>query len=161
MSKSFLLIATMAVVMLFTSASNNSNGKDGIVGRAASDFTVSNSQGTVRLSQLRGQYVLLTLWSSADALSRLDNIRHDRYASQPAGLVTLSVNFDRSEALFGELVAADSLDASTQYYCQAQDRAVFAQQWGTARQYNSYLIGPSGTVIAVNPTSQEITRLVK
>ena len=152
-------MATLAVVVLFTSASSN-NAKGGIVGSAASDFTVVNNDGKVSLSQLRGNYVLLTLWSSADATSRLDNIRHDRYATSDDKVVMMSVNFDRSKALFDELVAADSLDTSKQYFCEQQQRSAFNQKWGTGQQFNTYLIDPSGTVVAVNPTNQEITRLV-
>ena len=153
-------MATLAVVMLFTSASSN-NGKGGIVGKSAGDFTISNADGVMSLSQLRGKYVLLTLWSSADVVSRLDNIRCDRYATTSGKVVPMSVNFDRSKLLFDELVAADSLNTSTQYYCERQDRSIFEQKWGANQQYNSYLINPSGTVIAVNPSNQEINRLVK
>ena len=153
-------MATLAVVMLFTSASSN-NGKGGLVGKVAGDFTISNADGVMSLSQLRGKYVLLTLWSSADVVSRLDNIRCDRYASTSEKVVQMSVNFDRSKLLFDELVAADSLNTSTQYYCESQDRSIFEQKWGSNQQYNSYLINPSGTVIAVNPSNQEINRLVK
>ncbi len=153
-------MATLAVVMLFTSASSN-NGKGGIVGKSAGDFTISNADGVMSLSQLRGKYVLLTLWSSADVVSRLNNIRCDRYASTSENVVQMSVNFDRSKLLFDELVAADSLNTSTQYYCESQDRSIFEQKWGSNQQYNSYLINPSGTVIAVNPSNQEINRLVK
>ena len=153
-------MATLAVVMLFTSASSN-NGKGGIVGKSAGDFTISNADGVMSLSQLRGKYVLLTLWSSADVVSRLDNIRCDRYATTSEKVVQMSVNFDRSKLLFDELVAADSLNTSTQYYCERQDRSIFEQKWEANQQYNSYLINPSGTVIAVNPSNQEINRLVK
>lgn len=153
-------MATLAVVMLFTSASSN-NGKGGIVGTQAGDFTISNAQGVQSLKQLRGSYVLLTLWSSADVVSRLDNIRCDRYCAENGDVVPLSVNFDRSRLLFDELVAADSLNASSQYFCERQDRAIFEKKWGAAQQYNSYLINPSGAVIAVNPTNQDLNRLVK
>lgn len=152
-------MVTLAVVVLFTSASSN-NEKSGIVGTAASDFTVGNDDGQMSLKQLRGKYVLLTLWSSADVASRLDNIRCDRYAAISQSVERLSVNFDRSKALFNELVAIDGLDSSTQYYCERQARSVFEQKWGTDHHYNTYLISPSGTVVAVNPTNQEISRLV-
>lgn len=146
--------------MLFTSASG-SNEKGGIVGTSAGDFTISNADGVMSLKQLRGKYVLLTLWSSADVVSRLDNIRCDRYATKSSSVVQLSVNFDRSRLLFNELVAADSLASSSQYYCERQDRSLFERQWGVSQQYNSYLISPTGTVLAVNPTNEELNRLVK
>ena len=103
-------MATLAVVMLFTSASSN-NERSGIVGTSAADFTVGNYNGVVSLSQFRGKYVLLSLWSSTDVVSRLDNIRCDRFAAASQSVELLSVNFDRSKALFNELVAADGLDA--------------------------------------------------
>ena len=160
MKKLLFVVVTLAVVMLFTSASSD-NKKGGIVGSHASDFTIGNDDGMVSLSQLRGKHVLITLWSSADVVSRLDNIKYDRYISKSPNVVQLSVNFDRSKALFDELVAADSLNASGQYYCEVQDRSTFEKKWGIGKQFNTYLIGPSGNVVAVNPTDQEINRLVK
>ena len=150
----------LAVVVLFTSASSN-NGTGGMVGTMASDFTVTNDDGQLSLKQLRGKYVLLTLWSSADVSSRLDNIRCDRYAAEQADVVLVSVNFDRSKALFDELVAADGLDSSTQYYCERQDRSVFEQKWGGSQQYNTYLIDSRGVVIAVNPSDKELMSAIK
>lgn len=159
MKKLLFIMVTLAVVVLFTSASSN-NEKGGIVGTHASDFTIGNDNGMMSLSQLRGKHVLLTLWTSADVVSRLDNIKYDRYVSKSTNVVQLSVNFDRSKALFDELVAADSLDTSGQYFCERQDRSIFEKKWGAGRQYNTYLINPSGTVVAVNPTDEEISRLI-
>lgn len=160
MKKFLFIMMTAAVLVMFTSASSNKE-KDGIVGTHAADFTIGNDNGMMTLKQLRGKYVLLSLWSSADVVSRLENIRCDRYVSNQDRVQQVSVNFDRSRALFDELVAADSLDASTQYFCDRQDRSVFEKKWGSGKQYNTYLIDPSGTVIAVNPTNQDLSRLVK
>jgi len=159
MKKFLFIMMTLAVVVMFTSASGNT-GKDTIVGTAATDFTVGNASGIVSLNDMHGKYVLLTLWSSADVVSRLDNINYDRYVAGKSNVVQVSVNFDRTRALFDELVAADSLNASNQYFCDHQDRTVFEQKWGASYQYNTYLINPSGTVIAVNPSTEEVTRLV-
>ncbi|MBR6490157.1 MAG: hypothetical protein IKT03_06445 [Muribaculaceae bacterium] len=160
MKKLVFMMMTVMVAVMFTSAGSNS-GKSGILGTSAGDFTIGNDDGVINLKQLRGKYVLLSLWSSADVISRLENIKYDRLASKSADVVQLSVNFDRSRLLFDELVAADSLKASSQYFCEIQDRSVFEEKWGARQQYNTYLISPSGTVLAVNPSNDDLSRLVK
>lgn len=160
MKKLFFIMVTLVAVLIFTSASTKTNGGS-LEGTTATNFTIGNDDGVVNLTQFRGQYVLLSLWSSADIVSRLDNIRCDRYAAQSSAIKLMSVNFDRSRALFDQLVANDSLNASSQYFCDKQDRSVFEQHWGTTQQLNTYLINPKGVVVAVNPSNQELAAMVK
>lgn len=159
MKKLLFILSTLALVVMFTSANSNKNAS--MVGIAAGDFTIGNDEGVVSLKQLHGEFVLLTLWSSTDVDSRLENIKYNRYAAQSEKTVQLSVNFDRTKALFDELVKADSLDASSQYFCQIQDRSFFEERWGANKRYNTYLINPLGTIVAVNPSDDELSRIVK
>ena len=112
----YYLIVTLVLVAVFTSASSTINS-DSRLGTTAPNFTIGNDEDVVSLNQFRGKYVLLSIWSSADALSRLENMKFNKLAQNNDKLVQLSVNFDRSRALFGEIVAADSLDTSSQYFC--------------------------------------------
>ena len=155
-----LIITTLVLVLIFSSASGNVSS-DSRIGTRAENFTIGNDDKVVTLNQFRGKYVLLSFWSSADAVARLDNMRYSRLASANDKLVLVALNFDRSRALFDEVVYSDSLDLSSQYYCDMQDRKPFEQKWGTAQQYNTYLLDTRGVVIAVNPSDTELLKALK
>lgn len=160
MKKSIFLMTTLALVLMFTSASGNV-ASDSRLGSKAANFTIGNDSSVVTLSQFRGTCVLLSFWSSADAVARLDNMRYSKLAQSNDKLELLAVNFDRSRALFDEVVLSDSLDTSSQYYCELQDRKQFDQRWGTAEQFNTYLIDSRGVVVAVNPSENELKAVLK
>ena len=160
MKKIIYLVVTIVLVLAFTSARSTVT-TDSRIGTKAPNFTIGNDSNVVTLNKFAGKYVLLTVWSSASAQSRLDNMRYNRLARATAGLEQLSVNFDRSRALFAEVVAADSLDASTQYYCEAQDRKTFEEKWGSHDQYNTFLINTRGVVVAINPGEKELAAAIK
>ena len=157
MKKFYYLIVTLVLVAVFTSASSTINS-DSRVGTTAPNFTIGNDEDVVSLNQFRGKYVLLSIWSSADAPSRLENMKFNKLAQNNDKLVQLSVNLDRSRALFGEIVTADSLDTSSQYFCEIQDRKAFKQKWGIADSYCTFLINTKGVVIAVNPSEKELAK---
>lgn len=156
----FLLTTLVAFVLMFTSASGTV-ASDSRIGSKAANFTIGNDSSVVTLSQFRGKCVLLSFWSSADAVARLENMRYSKLAQSNDKLEMLAVNFDRSRALYNEVVLADSLDTSSQFYCEQQDRKQFDQRWGTAEQFNTYLIDPRGVVVAVNPSEKELKAAIK
>ena len=153
-------MVTCVLVLISTSASSNVSS-DSRIGTRSANFTIGNDDNVVTLNQFRGKMVLLTFWSSADAVARLDNMRYNRLTRQNDKLVQLAVNFDRSRALFEEVVYADSLDTSSQFFCELQDRKPFEQKWGTSEQFNTYLIDSRGVVIAVNPSDKELLKAIK
>ena len=121
-------------------------------GEMAPDFSVSRNDSTVRLHDLRGKYVLVDFWSSADANSRLKSNEYNTLRVTDTGrLKRVSVNFDRSEELFNEIVTRDHLDPDQQYFAGSTDFDKLIQDYGVNQGYNSYLIDPQGKIIAVNP----------
>ena len=84
-------------------------------GEMAPDFAVTRNDSTVSLHDLRGKYVLVDFWSSADANSRLKSNEYNTLRVTDTGrLKRVSVNFDRSEELFNEIVTRDHLDPDQQ-----------------------------------------------
>jgi len=85
-----LLIGGLAVLPMRAHAAE-------LTGNEAPDFALSSlDDGNLRLSEYRGQVVLINFWASwcgacRQAMPRLNDI-HDKY--QRAGLVMLSVNVD-------------------------------------------------------------------
>ena len=62
MSRRIAVIATMAALVLWLGSCRNAEPAK--IGTTAPDFTVSDGQRTVQLSQLRGKPVLLNFWAT-------------------------------------------------------------------------------------------------
>jgi len=159
MKKFLAPVAIIALVTLFMSA-RYVTPADSRTGFQAPNFTVANAQGALSLQELRGNYTLVTFWSSTDAQSRLANRQYDRLTASTDGHVRhLAVNLDPSEGVFTQLVTLDGLDSNAQYHAQGDEAQHLAQVWRLDSGYNSYLVDPDGTIIAINPNPIDILTL--
>jgi peroxiredoxin len=160
MKKLVFLLLTLGVVMFFTS-SRTTISSDSRVGTKAPDLSIANETSVVELDNYKGKFVVMNMWTSADAITRIENIELNKLARDNDKLVHLAVNFDRSKALFMEVLALDSLDVSSQYFCEHQDRPSFQKRWGSIDHPCTFLINGDGVIVAVNPTIDEINKAVK
>lgn len=121
-------------------------------GQLAPDFTVTRNDSTFTLQDLRGKYVLVDFWSSSDANSRIKSNEYNRLPVYPSSrFERLSINFDRSEQLFDEIVKRDHLNKDEQYFATETDCDKIINSYKLSEGYNSYLIAPDGKIVAVNP----------
>jgi peroxiredoxin len=145
---------------VFTS-SRTTISNDSRVGTKAANISIGNEENVVELEQFRGKFVVLNMWTSADAITRIENIELNKIARDNDKLVHMGVNFDRSKALFREVVSLDSLAVSSQYFCEIQDRPSFEKRWGDINKPCTFLINGNGVIVAVNPTLKEILTAIK
>ena len=130
---------------------------------------LSDTSTTLRLADLKGQYVLLSFWSAADPMSRMRNMNNDVIARRvddalpPDARDTLnfiSVNFDSSRRLVEEIAARDSLNLRDILLAAGPDSRRLRSDYHLIDGYRSYLIDPAGRVIARNPSEATILRLM-
>lgn len=158
MRNTLMLILIVGVMALF-SAKIIGVRTQPEAGRQAPDFAVSRNDSTVNLHDLRGKYVLVDFWSSADANSRLKSNTYNTLPIITAGMLKrLSVNFDRSEELFNEIVACDRLNPEVQYFAGETDFDKIIEDYGIGQGYNSYQIDPQGKIIAINPDNDYLSK---
>lgn len=161
MRNTLLLILIFGVIALFGSRMIGVDSQPER-GQLAPDFSVARIDTTVSLHDLRGKYVLLDFWSSADANSRLKSNEYNTLPITDTGrLRRLSVNFDRSEELFNEIVNRDHLHPDEQYFAGQSDLDKLIQDYGVTQGYNSYLIDPQGKIIAINPDNNYLSQYFK
>ena len=157
MSKSLFALATVAMMLLFTSAYYTTPA-DGRVGRQAPSLTVESDHGTLSLSQLRGNYVVVTFWSSAQPDSRISNLQLKR-ATSNTNVKHFAVNMDESQAMYEQLVIADQLSGPWQSHCDSDAQDNLRRSWRQDGGYCSFLVDPDGRIIQKNPTPQDLERL--
>ena len=104
--------------------------------------------------------MLLTFWSSADAQSRLDNMRYDRFSKDAgAHFVHVSVNMDRSMSVFNNTIVLDNLDRSAQFYSSIDVQDDIIKHWRLEDAYHSFLLDPDGVIVAVDPDEKTLAQL--
>ncbi len=129
-------------------------------GSLAPLITVTNDSGSVALEQMRGDYVLLSFWSSTDAQSRINCNSYALWAEQHCGSIRhLAVNFDKDRAIFDEIIKIDALDAANQYNVTGDTASRIIRDYRLDEGFGTLLIDPDGRIIAANPTPETLDSL--
>ena len=160
MKKTMKIIVLFAVLVISVSAYSE-RVFEAAEGYSAPSMTIENSDTTMSLAEMKGRYVIVTFWSSADADSRLRARQYDEASKllPQERFCLLSVNFDRSERLFREIVRRDGLSAETQFHIEGNRANQLINDYHLESGMQSFLIDPSGRIVAKNPTEQTLTQL--
>lgn len=122
------------------------------VGQAAPDFTMATIDGkTIKLSSLRGKYVMLDFWASWCQPCRMENPNvlrvFNKYKNR--SFTILGVSLDKDPVAWKQAVAQDGLN-----WAQASELKDFESP--TVRAYQveaipaSFILDPAGKIIAKN-----------
>lgn len=160
MNKVLLTIAVLALLTLFTSAYYSAPADSRIGYKAPSLVLGKSNNGLSPLQQHQGENLLLTFWASADAQSRLDNMRYDRLSRVKGSNYThVSVNLDRSQSVFNSIVAIDNLDRSAHFGTSTDSQETIIKSWRLEDGYHSFLIDQRGIILAVDPDAAQLAKL--
>jgi hypothetical protein len=149
----------VGLLTLFTSAYYSAPA-DSRIGYKAPALVLDINNGLSPLQQHRGENILLTFWSSADAQSRLDNMRYDRLSRDAGERYThVSVNMDRSISVFNNVIALDNLDRSAQFFSSLETQDEIIKNWRLEEAYHTFLLDASGMIIAIDPDEKTLAQL--
>ncbi len=157
------MIAIFGVFLCLVSAMNQ-RVYEAADGYKAPALSFTSNDTCVSLTALRGNYVLLNFWASSDAQSRLAAAEYDKL-SQTSSLegkrfCLLSVNLDRSERLFREIVRRDNLSAEKHFYVTGDEASRISADYHLAGGLRAFLVDPQGRIVAVNPSSSTLTQVL-
>lgn len=158
-----LLSTVLAALMLvFLSSAAGTDRSEAAPGSQAPIIEMSNASGNVNLSALRGKYVIINFWSSANPQSRINNALYDRSfgRGQHPEVKCISVCTDDSRALFNQIMRLDSLNADSQFYYEDARVGALLQQYNPAGNV-AYLVDPQGKVLALNPDVQTVLSMAR
>lgn len=162
MKKTMNIIAIFAVLLLMVSA-NTERVNNAAEGMKAPYFTVEGTDGkAVSSSDFNGRFVIVSFWASNDASSRIAANRYDSYVEsvgeEQVGHV--SVNFDRNQRLFREIVRRDGLNGESQFHVNPKEASELIRKFEMEKGLKSYLIDPDGKIAAVNPTAADLKEII-
>lgn len=160
-----MIIIAFFVVLVSTVSSRSDSVYHASMGFEAPNLTLVNSSDSsvTELGSFLGRYVIVNFWAASDAPSRIAAHDYDRLAAtMPAERLSLiQVNLDRSKRLVREIVRRDNLNATNQFTPAADDAAGVEEVFNLEAGLQSYLIDPSGKIVAVNPDPALVESLVR
>lgn len=166
MKKTMKLMMSLFVVLVFSSAFTGS-GIAPVRGSIAPAVKLNDKNNVLAPAQHQGKYLLLNFWSAADGKSRLKANELNTAVKELNGsdgndpkVSLVSVNFDRSEKLFREIVKRDNLDAQSQFYATGKEADKLRRAYNLHKGLSSFLIGPDGRILAVNPDKKDLTKIL-
>ncbi len=160
--KKTILIFTLFVGLLITSSGFNSHifsTNPGAIAPTVADKEISD---LINQSENEGHYVLLTFWSTSDGVSRksVNDYTAWLHANDNANVEMLSVNFDKSESLFREIVKRDGLDSEKNFNVKGVAARQIAEEFNLDKGFGAVLIAPNGRVVCVNPTLEQLNGVI-
>lgn len=115
MNRAIFSIFLAAVVILLISSHDTYASRQHNV-KAVPPREISHSTGTFNVDSVHSKRVSLTLWSSDNAASRIENMQKAELASKDPDWTHIGVNIKESPELFKEYLHRDRLDRNpTQY----------------------------------------------
>ena len=133
------------------------------VGDIAPDFKIqsmSAGQPLAELSDMKGKYVLLSLWASYDAHSRMQNASLSnvlRSASRNENVEMVSVSFDEYQSIFKETVRKDQIVTPTCFVETKGESSGLFKKYRLGRGFTNYLLDENGVIIAKNISAAELS----
>lgn len=160
--KQTLLLAAICIGLVLCAVGYSDSKYHTALGRMAPDFYAVNNYGDVSAASLKGGYSVLNFWSSADAPSReAANVYTAWQRRNPdSDLRLVSVNFDKNDALFNEIVRLDSLNPADQYHVSGDTAKAIIDNYGLKDGFGSLLIDPTGKIVAHNPDAEQLSSIV-
>lgn len=112
----------------------------------------------LRLTDLKGKYVLLSFWASYDAQSRMKNVSLSRALhSQSKDVKMVSVSFDEYKSVFDETIRKDRIPVSDCYLEKPGEVSGLFKAYRLDRGFQNYLLNDKGVIIAKNISASELS----
>jgi peroxiredoxin len=158
--KYFLVVGLLVITTSSYTARTSASAVGVEQGNIAPDFEIQDGSGNeFKLSNLKGQMVLVSLWAAYDAKSHLQHVLFTNALKRgdcPVKMV--SVSFDQSKPVFESTLNMDGINNEFQFVDTHGSRSAIYKAYRLEKGFKSLLIDEKGRVVEVNPTIDDLYR---
>ncbi|MFR9166516.1 MAG: TlpA family protein disulfide reductase [Dysgonomonas sp.] len=160
----FLLV--IGIVFLTSSSYTTSTSRLSVginPGNLIPDFTIYDESGKkLKVSDLKGQKVLINLWAAYDAKSHLNNVLFwSKLKEADSSIKMISVSFDQSESLFRKTLDVDGIASKWQAVDTLGKNSSIYKKYRLNEGFKSYLVDENGIILATDITPEDIDILTE
>ena len=153
------------LVALFSLALSSGSVKDAAPslgyypGEIIPEIVLTDLEGdNYKLSEFKGNKVVVNFWATYDAHSRATNIRLHNYLKMiDADVTFISIAFDENINVLERTMAMDNLDAPSLFCDVSGTESDLYRDFKLNRGFRSYLIDENGVIIAMNVTPEDLS----
>lgn len=131
------------------------------IGDKAPTFTICGEKQLIDLSELRGQYVLISFWASYDAPSRMKNATLNHAIQQNDKVNMVSVSFDEYKSIFEESIRKDCISTTHCFVETNGDQSDLFKTYRLQKGFKNYLLDPNGVIIAKDIQASELASYIQ
>lgn len=156
------ILVLLSITILFSFVDKGKVGSGYGVGDKLPEFTLkrTDGEGEFTLNELKGNYVLLSLWASHNAASRANNVQLYRTLGQLSEEVKMvSVSFDEYRSVFVETIKFDGIDSSVAFMEVEGKNSPLYRKHRLERGFRNYLLDKDGVIIAKNVSAEKLNLL--
>ena len=159
--KKTIVILSLFIGLLITSSGFNKTSLNTSIGKELPSIANDEISKAIEQCENAGKYVLINFWSAADGGSRQSVNAYTSWLNANGNnkIDLLSVNFDKSEKLFKEIVKRDGLIEEMQFNVSGNLARKIKDEFHLDNGYGSLLIDPKGQIIYHNPTAEDLNRI--
>jgi cytochrome c biogenesis protein CcmG, thiol:disulfide interchange protein DsbE len=134
----------VSALILLTLFGCNRGSRPPRIGNTAPDFTVSDSEHAVTLSQLKGQVVVLNFWATwcAPCVEEVPSLVRMQQRMKSKGVTVLAVSVDADASQYQRFVKDHSVNLLTVRDADQKSNALY----GTSKFPETYVIDRQGVV---------------
>lgn len=154
----YLLVVFGILIITSSYTTTTSSFSEGIdPGKLIPDFQIENNTGKFKLSDFKGQKVLVQLWAAYDADSHMKNVLlWNTLAKGNSEVKMISVAFDESKAVFEKTLNADGISIESQFVDTLGVNSGIYKKHGLEKGFCNYFVDENGLIVAKNLTPEDL-----
>lgn len=159
-----LLVSGLVLIITSSYTTRTSGLSVGInPGNLVPDFKIYDETGEeFKLSDLKGEKVLVNLWAAYDAKSHMQNVLLTNALEKGNySLKMVSVSFDQSKSVFENTLNMDGIENKFQFVDTLGRDSEIYKKYRLEKGFNSFLVNENGEIMAVNLTPSDLNRVFK
>jgi len=163
--KYFLVAGLTGLILIITSSyttrtSGLSVGTN--PGNLIPNFEISDDLGNgFRLSEFKGQKVLISFWAAYDADSHMKNVLlRNKLEKENQDVKMISVSFDQSRSVFEKTLLVDGISNEQQFFDTKGVNSEIYKKCQLSKGFNNYLIDENGVIVAKNISPDNLKELL-
>jgi len=160
----YLFVGGLVLLTTSSYTTKTSRISEGIYpGNLIPDIVINSDSGNdLKLSNLRGQKILVNFWAAYDANSHMKNVLlWNTLQKLDLPVKMISISFDPSRSIFEKTLSIDGIaDTQSQFLASSGSNSDIYKMLRLERGFKNYLVDEEGIILATNINPSDLDKVL-